>query len=252
MTRSCQKWLSGLGSLAVVVGLAAPALGQELQLPPAPDDNPGTTKPEPPDPLGGHLLIGARASAVAPGGSFASGFGTGDVITWGAGFGGSLGIGLGPRAALEAEGQYAFFSASGGCAGCSGYSYNFGLSAVYHVVGGSAVDPWVSYGVGYRALHLETTPANADRLPGAAPSVDYKGIDFIRIAMGASFKPAPLFGFGPFVGLNVGTYPGRPGPETSGATYLFVELGLRATFDPMGASSARPAAAAPPATTARR
>jgi hypothetical protein len=63
--------------------------------------------------------------------------------------------------------------------------------------------------------------------------------------MGATFRPLQSLGFGPYAELDLGTYPSRPGPETSGATYLFGEFGVRIVFDPVSlAGPSRPVATA--------
>jgi hypothetical protein len=243
-SRALRRCLA-LAALLPPLAASSGALAQELELPAPPDDRPGTPRPAAADERGGHIVIDARAAAIAPGGSFASGFGAGDVVSWGPGFGGTLGLGLGRHAVLEASGQYAFFSPAGTCASCSGSSWSLGLGLAYHVVQGSAVDAWVSYGLAFRATGLSTGPASRDRLPGRVPSIDYKGIDFARLAMGATFRPIPSLGFGPYAELDLGTYPSRPGPETSAATYLFGELGLRIHFDPVQlAGPTRPATVA--------
>lgn len=245
-SRALRLSLLALAALLPTLGGLGGARAQELQLPAPPDDRPGTPRAAAADERGGRVFIAARGAAIAAGGSLASGFGAGDLVSWGPGFSGALGLGLGRHAVLEASGQYTFFSAAGTCPGCSGSTWNLGLGLAYHVAQGSAVDPWVSYGLAFRATGLSTGPTTRDRLPGRVPSVDYKGVDFARLAMGADFHPLQSLGFGPYVELDLGTYPSRPGPaQTEAATYLFIELGLRVSFDPVAlAGPKRPAAVA--------
>jgi hypothetical protein len=123
---------------------------------------------------------------------------------------------------------------------CSGSTYELGLGLVYHPAQGIAVDPWISYGVAFRSTSL-TIPAvlkNVGVLAGDATSIQYKGIDVARFAIGGDFYPIPQLGFGPYVEADLGSYLWRSGDPTTGtiplgSIYAFFGIGIRVTLDPV-------------------
>lgn len=133
-----------------------------------------------------------------------------------------VGLGLSRFAVGFIEGAVAHASLDGlSCDGCSVTSASVGLGLSAHVAQGFAVDPWVSYGAGYR--HVTVAAGDA---PGFAGS-DESAFDFARVGAGFDFKPGPMFGVGPYVaaGLGVRSF-------EDAVVYADVALGLRLTFDP--------------------
>ncbi len=140
-----------------------------------------------------------------------------------------LGFGLSRYLVLELGGGFAMApSAVASCEGCQATSVDVGASLLFHPTQGFAFDPWVGYGMGYRhnILSLDTdSPA------------DTSGFDFMKLALGGTFSPTPVFGFGPFLETDVGVR------SFDDATfYAAFQLGMRVTFDPLrGGATAAPA-----------
>jgi hypothetical protein len=239
-----------VGAVALAaVGFAPVARAQELQLPPPPEA-PGIAREPAPDLLAGRFTASADAGFVVPLGSIASGVGLNQLASTSLSFGGALGVGLGRAAELRALGHYVPLASSGTCASCGGHTYDLGLGLVYHVSQALAMDPWVSYGVAYRSLHISDDAADArstDRhaLPGDATSISYKGLDFARLSLGADFRPLRALGVGAYMETDLGSFFSRPGADTAASVYLFFGVGARITLGPLPSG---PAAGATPAT----
>jgi hypothetical protein len=245
----------GAAALAALVGAflgSGPAFADDGQ-PPADEDalvEAGTQRPAAKDTREGHWLFAARSDLAMPAGSLVYGVGTGAILGMGPSFGGTLGLGISRYAVLEASGSYAIFSDAGGCPGCGGRSFDAGLGFSYHLVQGIAVDPWASFGMGYRYTSLSLTPNALEIGRPAASGKPYHGFDVARIAFGADFYPVPAFGLGPYVGADFGTFLGRPAPDAApgvtppfdpgGSVYAFFHIGLRVILDPMRGPLARP------------
>ncbi|XYI03330.1 hypothetical protein ACMHYB_27630 [Sorangium sp. So ce1128] len=202
----------------------------------------GAKRPAAPDERAGHLLLQGRAGYSQPFGSLAVDQPVSDRVSGGLAFGANVGIGLSRVTVLEASGSYALLSAAGGCSGCSGRSLDLGLGFVYHLAQGLAVDPWISYGVGYRraVLTWSEDPAAGQ----TAPDDVFHGLDVARIALGADFYPVSSFGLGVFAELDAGTYLSRPGEGSRAAAYGFFQFGLRLALDPMPRGPRTPSASA--------
>ncbi len=191
--------------------------------------------PAPEDLVSGHVFLSAGAGLERPTGQFASGYDASPVSTWSRSFRGSATVGVGRGAALGVSTSYAPLAASDGCSGCGGKTWTVGLELVHHVAQGFGIDPWASFGVGYRATSLTLDPslASSGLFPGDATSLAYKGVDFARIGLGADFFPTRGLGLGLYVDADVGAYASRPGPATTASVYAFLGAGLRVTVDPV-------------------
>ena len=100
----------------------------------------------------------------------------------------------------------------------------FGVSAVYHLLDGVPLDPWMSVGVGYRQTKLELADST---------SFTYQGFEALRLALGFDNYLSPAFGLGPSVELMLGRYGSRsPGEMGSSGTHASLMFGLRAVFSP--------------------
>lgn len=212
----------------------------------------GTPKPYADDERTGHILLRGAFSLAAPAGSVAGDAAFADVASAGAAFGGSLGVGLSRHAVLDLSASYALFGAAERCEGCSASSFSGSLGLSFHLTQGAAIDPWMRFGAGFRAAELDTSSATTERLAGSG---SYLGIDIAQLAFGASFAPVAGVAFGPFLGLDLGTFlerPNRLSPAgealgTSASTYALVQLGLRFELDPVrwyGTNPTRPEQAA--------
>jgi hypothetical protein len=229
--------------------LAAPSVARadDGEAPSTPPDDEalaerGARRPAAKDTRAGHWLVSARSDVLVPAGSIATGVGTGRIAGLGPSFGGTVGYGVSRYATVEASASYALLTETSGCAGCSGRSFDAGLGFSYHLAQGIAVDPWASFGMGWRMASFTLSPSAEARLPAASDKA-YHGLDVARVALGADFYPIPQLGFGPYFGADFGTFLGRPAPtggalggataDPGGATYAMFHVGLRITFDPL-------------------
>jgi hypothetical protein len=132
-----------------------------------------------------------------------------------------LGFGVNGHLVVFAEGGFSHAGGGDSCASCSASSVVGAGGVSAHVAQGLAVDPWVSLSAGYRGTFL-----TVDDVPGAVSDAPVHAIDFARIGLGFDHSPVPWFGFGPFVGIDVGVR------LFDGAVYADGVLGVRLTFDP--------------------
>lgn len=109
------------------------------------------------------------------------------------------------------------------CSSCGLWSIDVGPSVVFHPTQGFAFDPWVSYGLGYRHTILSLDSGNERVL----------AMDVAKLAVGGTWYPDPLIGFGPYIGTDIGV---RTSGEVS--AYGIFHAGLRVTFDPFGSGTA--------------
>lgn len=241
---------------AVGPGQTVTAAGPTPQANDEEDDDPdeGTRRAPAPDLRAGHILLEARGSLLGPAGQLVRGFGMGRVVAPGGDVGGSLGYGLGRYGTLELYGDYASLGEGSGCPGCSASTYALGLSLTYHVAQGIAFDPTVTFGMAYRSLSIS---AGEEPLPaqiGGGTDATFRGLDVARIRLGGTFFPLQSLGFGPFLGMDLGTFFRRPKPvdvEAGPSVHVMFHVGARIVFDPVQALGfGRPATA--PATVSAR
>jgi len=117
------------------------------------------------------------------------------------------------------------------CEACAGDHAAVNLGFVYHLVRGTAFDPWMRLGMGYRTVDYEGK-AGAPKLlvPGR-----FHGWDWLDISLGGTFFPTPSFGLGPFLSANVGSFLARPeaaGDSGAPRVYAFFQFGFRFVLDP--------------------
>lgn len=201
----------------------------------------GTKRAAAKDTRAGHWLLSARSDVLLPAGSLVYGLGTGALLGFGPSFGATIGYGLSRSTVFEVGAAYGILTASNECTGCSGRSFDAGLGFSYHPAQGIAVDPWASFGSGYRTVSLTLPSTVLGRQPAASGRA-YQGLDVARLAIGADFYPIPSLGFGPYLGADFGSFLGRPTPDAGagvaalpdpgGATYAFFHVGLRIVLDP--------------------
>ncbi len=195
-----------------------------------PDD--GVARPEAEDLRTGHVLIGVSGGVWVPSKPLFPEFAElGDPNAGGTAHL-SLGIGLAHDLVFQLEGGFAMApSAVASCSGCRATSIDAGGAFVFQIAQGFALDPWVSFGMGYRhnLLSLDTEDAPAT-----------SAFDFAKFALGANYFPTPTFGFGPYAATDVGVR------KFDDATfYAAFHIGMKVTFDPLRAgASAAPVATA--------
>jgi hypothetical protein len=257
VTQTTTRWHLGRGAaLALALGASSlgprDALADDADPPVAVDEDAlveqGAKRAAAADTRAGHWLLSARSDVVFPAGSVVTGVGSGSLLGVGPTFGATLGYGVSRHVAAELSAGYALFTQTSGCAGCSGRSFDAGLGVSYRLAQGIAVDPWASFGMGFRSTTFSLSQSAEARLPTASGAA-YAGLDVARLAFGADFFPHPKLGIGPFVGADFGTFLGRPAlsggaADPGGATYAFFHVGLRVTLDP----TRGPLQSAPPKT----
>lgn len=133
-----------------------------------------------------------------------------------------VGVGLNGYLVGFAEGNFARAAGQSGCVSCDAMSVSAGLGVAAHLTQGFAVDPWISYGAGYRA-----TIVSVDSVARAVSDAPVHGIDFVRLAIGVEHAPVPWLGVGPYVGTDIGVR------LFDGAVYGDFVVGMRVTFDVM-------------------
>lgn len=204
-----------------------------------PEEN-GVERPPAPDQRTGHIYLAGSFGAIGPAGALGPLVPAQSVAGLGYDFGAVLGVGIGRYGVLQAYGNRTVFSAPANCSvGCSGLAYALGLGVVYHLIQGIAVDPWGSFGMGYRTSTFEVVALGTSAVPTKSQS--YQGFDVARIAFGGDYYPVPWLGFGPFVEADVGTNLQRPVPQVAlppnviegPRTYGFFQIGVRIALDPM-------------------
>jgi hypothetical protein len=225
-----------------VTSLTSGALAADAPQPSfaGPPEDIGVERPEPPDQRTGHIYLAGSFGAIGPAGEVSALVPAQSIAGVGYDFGATLGVGLGRYGVLQAYGNRTVFTSPANCnMGCSGLAYALGLGVVYHLIQGIAVDPWGSFGMGYRTATFEVVaPGNSNNV---TVSQFYQGFDVARIAFGGDYYPVPWLGFGPFVEADVGTNLHRPAPLVTlppnviegPRVYGFFQIGVRIALDPM-------------------
>lgn len=168
----------------------------------------------------GRIGFGLRAGFQAPMGSAERRVSQADLASWGPSFGAEVNYGLSRYVLAGAFGDWSSLGAPEGCAACSAKSLAAGLGVQYHLIEGSAFDPFMSFGLGWRTTRFEPS------------DVSYAG-PFARLMVAGDWYPTEAFGFGPFLELSLGRYVSRsPGEIRGGAIDSFFTAGLRIALNP--------------------
>jgi hypothetical protein len=146
-----------------------------------------------------------RALEIAIGGGYTQGVGGAgmagsveDVTGPGGGIELQLGMRATPAWSISLYGTAARFRRGDSIAdGSRAYSTTAGALAVWHSRAARALDPWVSFGAGWRALWL--SPAS-----GEATSVH--GIEIARIQLGIDYRFTPWFAIAPVIGVSASVF----------------------------------------------
>lgn len=284
--RHARGRLVALAVTALTSVAATPSASAEGPAPSAssPDDEAldpaaGVARPAAPDTRMGHIYVDAKIDVATPIGVFSPGnpsissaqagggrpaipaqaavpgTATSDILGTGARFGGALGYGVGRNAVVEVSGAYTRYLGGFGCSGCAPTSFDLGIGLSYHLAQGLAIDPWSSFGVGFRQTSF--TSDSGDAAGKTTPlAYAYRGLDFARLALGADFYPTPAFGLGLYFEAAVGTNVSQAAPVITRYSldtptdpggrgfYGFVHVGFRLAFDPLRSGSPRPRARA--------
>jgi hypothetical protein len=172
--------------------------------------------------VAGHLQLSASASYALPFGRLSEEQSRTDRSRGGGLFSGEAAIGLDRFIFLGAYGEYGLYQAAKGCDDCSASSWGAGLQVAYHVVQGLRIDPWISYGVGYRQFTTH----------GAQPDpARYHSLEWMRLGLGTDWYVTSGFAVSPFALFGVATTLDAPSDESGGATDLRFQFGLRLLLD---------------------
>lgn len=222
----------GLLRLGLVASCFALTAGAQPATPsgsPAGEDPPKDTSARwdarparsPADTRSGHLFASGSVGWTIP-------FGTvGDDESQSARFGSGLGYqldvgyGIGRSAVVGVWGQLLTLGDGSACTDCGGTSLAVGPFVRYHLVQGLRLDPWFSYGLGFRTQNHEVNGVERS----------YSGIDWARLQFGGDWYALPQLGFGPFVELGAGTFLSNPDDEKAGGLYWRFMAGLRVAVD---------------------
>jgi hypothetical protein len=130
------------------------------------------------------------------------------------------------------------FSTAQGCGsgsqrGCIAADWRVGLEVQVHFRPAELLNPWVSYGLGFEAA--SATASGGGSPPGGAT---YTGLELARLAGGVDFRLSRIFGIGPYVGFDFGSYSaahpqGQPSESISNTSlHEWLTLGVRGVLFP--------------------
>jgi len=172
--------------------------------------------------VGGHVQLAASASYALPFGRLSDEQSRTDRSRGGGLFTGEAAVGLDRFVFLGAYGEYGLYQAAKGCDDCSASSWGAGLQVAYHVAQGLRIDPWISYGVGYRQL------STLGALPDPAR---YHSLEWMRLCLGTDWYVTSGFAVSPIAQFGVATTLDAPRGESAGSTDLRFQFGLRLLLD---------------------
>lgn len=174
------------------------------------------------DLVGGHFQLGVQSSYSVPFGRLSDEWSRLERSRGGGVFAGDLGYGLDRFVFLGVYGEYGLYQRAKDCDGCAANSWGAGLQVGYHVVQGLRIDPWISYGLGYRQLTV--TGSTPDRAV-------YRSLEWMRLTVGSDWYVSSNFGVSPFVLFGAASTLDAPSGESAGATDLRFQFGLRLLLD---------------------
>lgn len=173
------------------------------------------------DLVAGHVQVAASAAYAIPFGRLSNDFAHTARAGHAGEFGGEVNYGLDRFVFLGAYGSYTLAGESQPCNDCSGNGWTAGIQFVYHLAQGLRIDPWVSYGLGYRSLKTQDDQGD----------YSYGGIDWMRLAIGTNWFVSRNFAVSPFGQFSAGTTVVVPQGEKAGGTDLQFQFGLRLLLD---------------------
>jgi hypothetical protein len=193
---------------------------------------------------------------VTPSGDFTAR--PGDSVRQQAQTGASAEVALGFRfdrhASIALTGAYAHYDVGPGVpasaegAWYSTHGFGAGLSGTWHFVPDGLLDPWVSFGAGWRAVRLVERRTTAAEQTTATPGVRH-GVDVVQARVGLEWRLTSSIALGPFLGadatvflaeraLGGGTTNAIPSEDLALATFFHGGVGGR--FDLGGRISTAP------------
>jgi hypothetical protein len=175
-------------------------------------------------------FVGARFGGAIPFGHV-SGNAASDVYLGGLAIWLDLGYRISKHLAIGGEVAYGITyipnNGIGGCDGvtedCTGHTWRFGASAIWHFLPCFRFDPWTSLGMGYEIFGNNATDADTGEDLGTAY---LSGLQYAHVGLGVDYHVDRLFDIGPFVDFSAGDY------NTDDSVHYWLTMGLRATVNP--------------------
>jgi hypothetical protein len=173
------------------------------------------------DTLAGHFIAGAAGGFSWPYGRMDGRRLASDLLGSGYALNLDLGYGISRYVAVGAWAELDSYGHTGVCPRCDGKSFAAGPFIRYHLAQGTRFDPWGSFALGFRSTSESTLHA------------DYSGFEWTRLMLGGDFYPFANFGFGPYLGMNLGTYTSHASLDGKANNKAYVNLatGLRIVID---------------------
>ena len=112
----------------------------------------------------------------------------------------------------------------------SARSFAFGALASWHFRPYRSIDPWISFGAGYR-LFWESPPTGG--------TITRRALQLGRLAIGVDYRFSPEVAVGPYIAGDISmffdtTLPDGTSPSLGNALSTFVSAGVAARFDLLG------------------
>lgn len=174
------------------------------------------------DSLSGQFQVGVGGMFSVPFGEVSPGVDIFPKTDVGFGPAIDLGLGVARHFVVGAYGEVTFHGAASQCVDCSSQSWATGAFVRYHLVQGLRFDPWVSYGIGYRALNTDSASGRDSQ---------YGGLEWLRVQFGGDWYATRQLGFGPFVELGAASFLSRPANEEAGGVNWRFQSGIRILLD---------------------
>lgn len=228
------------GALALVTALPALAQTENTTPPASRMDEAADLANAPVRAPRGAIELGVDAGFTRGFGSIQGRRGVNEAAGAGAMVGASLGVRLNPRWSLSVSGQYQGY-ASGTTAPREGVVRGAAASvqATFHGSPYSRVDPWLSFGAGYRAL--------MERATAEAPMTITHGVELGRVEVGVDVRASESVSISPVIGADVNMFTWRSGGGAETATLTdralngFIFAGVKGRFDVGGTREPKPA-----------
>ncbi len=205
---------------ALFFGFASTARAEEIEAKSEEEDETPLV-PFERDHVSGHFQIGVSANYVAPFGRLSDEYARTARGGGGALFNLDLNYGLDRFVFIGTYGQYSLLGSSAKCEGCTATEWGAGLQAGYHLVQGLRIDPWISYGVGFRSLSAES----------AHKTAEYPELEWMRLSVGANWFATSNWALSPVAVFSAASTLDAPDPETAGRVDLRFVFGLRMALD---------------------
>ncbi|HVY26701.1 MAG TPA: autotransporter outer membrane beta-barrel domain-containing protein [Polyangiaceae bacterium] len=177
------------------------------------------------DLLGSHVLLGGAIGPAWTLGKLGSDVSASHGLGSGLGFRADAGFGLSRTVVLGVWGGYTTYANGSGCNDCAGRALSVGPFLRYQLSQGLRFDPWFTIGGSYRQVSFidDTNATNK-----------FKGIEWLRLEMGADYYVLSGFGFGPYAALGLSSYSKRPSSAGDASVSTELAFGLRLLLDVPG------------------